>query len=150
MISSVTLYEKLWRQIRIENNKSSAEMASSQSDVTQIPSPVWLLQLNRAFPRGVCVREEMRLQRYPNHGRAPSQRLAPGPGRADPSGHGREKLEVCHAAPSGRDKQHWTGITLSWRAHRGHEVEAELCIHWKPSALVPILLFSPSRYMGRS
>lgn len=30
-------------------------MASSQSDVTQIPSPLWLLQLNRAFPRGVFV-----------------------------------------------------------------------------------------------
>lgn len=27
----------------------------------------------------------MLLQRYPNHGRDPSQRLAPGPGRADPS-----------------------------------------------------------------
>lgn len=30
-------------------------MASSQSDVTQIPSPLRLLQLNGAFPRGVFV-----------------------------------------------------------------------------------------------
>lgn len=48
-------------------------MASSQSDVTQIPSPLWLLQLNRAFPRGVSALGGDAAAAIPDQRRAPGQ-----------------------------------------------------------------------------
>lgn len=62
-------------------------MASSQSDVTQIPSPLWLLQLNRAFPRGVSALGGDAAAAIPRSAPGPRPALAPGPGQRIPRGH---------------------------------------------------------------